>query len=110
MTIETTLWFDKKLKHLMKKYKSIPSDYANLLNELVENPTKGVEIRQGVFKIQMAIASKKTGKSSGSRVITYLRSEKETLYLLDIYEKSEKENISTADLNFFIDEINKISQ
>jgi hypothetical protein len=95
---------------IKNSYKSIPSDYANLLNELVENPTKGVEIRQGVFKIQMAIASKKTGKSSGSRVITYLRSEKETLYLLDIYEKSEKENISTADLNFFIDEINKISQ
>jgi hypothetical protein len=76
----------------------------------MENPTKGIEIRNGVFKVQMAIASKKTGKSGGSRVITYYRDEFDTLYLLDIYDKSEKENISDKDLEYFIEEINKIGK
>jgi mRNA-degrading endonuclease RelE of RelBE toxin-antitoxin system len=110
MTIETSAYFDKQLKKLAKKYRSIPTDYANLLHELMDNPTKGIEIRNGVFKIQLAIASKKTGKSGGSRVITYYRDEFDTLYLLDIYDKSEKEDISDKDLDYFIEEINKIGK
>ena len=110
MTIETSAYFDKQLKKLTKKYRSIPMDYSNLLDELMENPTKGIEIRNGAFKIEMAIASKKTGKSGGSRVITYYRDEFDTLYLLDIYDKSEKENISDKDLDYFIEEINKIGK
>ena len=108
MPIETTSWFDRQLKQLAKKYKSIPEDYANLLNSLLENPIQGTPIRRGAFKIRMPITSKHSGKSGGSRVITYYRDEQDTLYLLDIYDKSEKGNISPKDLDYFIDEINKI--
>ena len=31
MRIETTSWFDKQIKHLAKKHKSIPADFRNLL-------------------------------------------------------------------------------
>jgi hypothetical protein len=56
----------------------------------------------------MPITSKGSGKSGGSRVITYYRDEQDTLYLLDIYDKSDRGNISAQDLDYFIDEINKI--
>ena len=108
MPIETTSWFNKQLKQLAKKYRSIPEDYANLLHSLAENPLQGTPIRRGAFKIRMPITSKNSGKSGGSRVISYYRDEQDTLYLLDIYDKSEKGNISAQDLDYFIDEIIKI--
>ena len=46
----------------------------------------------------MAIASKGKGKSGGARVITYFQVVKSTIYLLTIYDKSEKENITDAEL------------
>jgi mRNA-degrading endonuclease RelE of RelBE toxin-antitoxin system len=58
MPIETTSWFNKQLKQLAKKYKSIPADYANLLNSLVENPLQGTPIRRGAFKIECQLLQK----------------------------------------------------
>jgi mRNA-degrading endonuclease RelE of RelBE toxin-antitoxin system len=103
MRIETTLWFDKQLKSLAKKHKSIAMDYKNLLESLMENPTQGTLIRPNTYKIRMSITSKGKGKSGGSRVITYVHDEKDTVFLLDIYDKSERSNISDSDLTDFID-------
>lgn len=38
-SINTLLDFDRGLKRLSKKYKSIKQDYARLLDELHANPT-----------------------------------------------------------------------
>ena len=46
----------------------------------------------------MAISSKKTGKSGGSRVITCVKIKDERVHLLTIYDKSERENISEREL------------
>ena len=105
--IKTTVWFDKELKKLSKRHKSLVADYRQLLASLEEDPTQGTSLGRGVFKILMAITSKGGGKRGGSRVITYFRNAFDVLYLIDIYDKSEKENISNTDLNYFIDEINK---
>jgi hypothetical protein len=105
--IRTTVWFDKELKKLAKKHKSLAADFRQLLASLEEDPTQGTPLGRGAFKIRMAITSKSAGKRGGSRVITYFRNEFDVLYLVDIYDKSEKDNISNADLNHFIDEINK---
>ena len=78
-----------------------------MINSLSEDPTQGTPLGRGAFKIRMAITSKNTGKSGGSRVITYYRSEFGVLYLLDIYDKSEKQTITDTELNYFIDAINK---
>jgi len=42
--------------------------------------------------------SKGKGKSGGARIITYLQIIHQTIYLLSIYDKSEKENISDKEL------------
>lgn len=46
----------------------------------------------------MAIASKGKGKSGGARVITNLKVTETTVYLLTIYNKSDKENITDKEL------------
>ena len=50
------------------------------------------------YKIRLAIKSKGKGKSGGARVITTVFVDEETVYLLDIYDKSEQSSISRAGL------------
>jgi len=88
--------FDKELKSLSKKHRSISKDYEKLLDDLESNPKMGDEILQNCYKIRMAIASKGKGKSGGARIITYIYIQEETVYLLSIYDKSEHTTISDA--------------
>lgn len=94
--------FDKELKGLSKKHRSIPKDYEKLLDDLEENPKMGDEIIKNCFKIRMAITSKGKGKSGGARVITFVYIQDETVYLLSIYDKSSQENISDKELRDLI--------
>ncbi|MBO5157551.1 MAG: type II toxin-antitoxin system RelE/ParE family toxin [Prevotella sp.] len=99
--IKVTSVFLRKLKRLEKKYKSIKSDVLRLGEELRNNPLQGADLGQGVRKVRMAISSKGKGKSGGARVITYniLLSTNDTeIVLLTIYDKSEQESISAAEV------------
>ena len=46
----------------------------------------------------MAISAKGKGKSGGARVITYVRISKGLVTLMAIYDKSERESISDAEV------------
>jgi hypothetical protein len=65
----------------------------NLIKILQESPNTGKPLGKSVYKIRLAISSKKKGKSGGARVITYFISEDKELYLLSIYDKSEQASI-----------------
>jgi mRNA-degrading endonuclease RelE of RelBE toxin-antitoxin system len=91
--------FKKELKKLSKKYASLDSEIEELFDELEENPTMGTLLRPNVYKIRLAISSKNKGKSGGARVITYIKIIDETVYLLSIYSKGEKDNISEDELD-----------
>jgi hypothetical protein len=95
--------FERKLKRLAKKYKSLASDLASVIDELIENPTLGTPIGKDCYKLRIAIASKGKGKSGGARMITYVRIVKQTVFLMDIYDKSEQANISDKELLMLID-------
>jgi mRNA-degrading endonuclease RelE of RelBE toxin-antitoxin system len=95
--------FERKLKRLAKKHKSLITDLKSLVNDLAENPTLGIPIGKDCYKIRLAISSKGKGKSGGARLITYVRIVKNTVYLMDIYDKSEQANISDNDLKLLID-------
>ena len=97
--------FDKDLKLLSKKHKSISKDYDELLDNLELNPKMGVEILENCFKIRMAITSKGKVKSGGARVITFFYVKDETVYLLSIYDKSDDENISDKEIRDLIKSI-----
>ncbi len=91
--------FKKELKKLSKKYASLDSELEELFDKLEENPAMGILLRLNVYKIRLAISSKNKGKSGGARVITYIKIIDETAYLLSIYSKGEKDNISEDELD-----------
>lgn len=90
--------FQRDLKQLAKKYPSIKVDFSLLLKSLETNPAQGVSLGNECYKIRMAISSKGKGKSGGARVITCLKIEHDTVYLLSIFDKSEQESISDKEL------------
>jgi hypothetical protein len=51
------------------------------------------------YKLKIAIESKGKGKSGGARIITNFVISDKTVYLLTIYDKSEKDNISNKELS-----------
>ena len=93
------------MKRLSKKFPSLKAEFEALIDELEENPHKGIPMRDNCFKIKFAIASKGRGKSGGARVITHFYVENETVYLLTIYDKSEKADISDRELKKLLAEI-----
>lgn len=93
--------FEREIKRLSKKYRSIKEDYANLLESLKENPMQGADLGKGIRKVRMAISSKGKGKSSGARVITLilvLSDEDMEIGLHFIYDKAERISISDKEL------------
>lgn len=105
MTITALPSFKRGLKHLAKKYPSIIDDYATLLESLDEAPQQDESLGKSCYKVRLAIASKKTGKSGGARVITCVRIVADTIYLLDIYDKADRSTISDKELDNLIEQI-----
>ena len=102
--------FERRAKILAKRYRSFPSDYQLLLDELEANPFVGTSLCNGVNKVRMSISSKKRGKSGGARVLTYASAQEVdnvTVTLMTIYDKSEISNVSDAYIKSLIQEIKK---
>ncbi|MFY7939102.1 MAG: type II toxin-antitoxin system RelE/ParE family toxin [Flavobacterium sp.] len=91
--------FDKQLKRLAKKYPSLKNEFAELLESLEQEPEQGTNLGNNCYKIRIAIASKGKGKSGGARVITNFVIAEETVFLISIYDKSEKENLTDKELD-----------
>lgn len=100
-------YFKKELKSLAKRYRSIKTDLADLFETLETNPTQGTHIGNNCYKIRIAIASKDKGKSGGARIITNIVIADTTVYLLSIYDKSEKENLTNKELEKLLSAIPK---
>jgi mRNA-degrading endonuclease RelE of RelBE toxin-antitoxin system len=100
--IEITTLFGKQLKRLAKKFPSLKKEYAHLIALLKVDPKHGTGIGNNCYKIRVAIASKGKGKSGGARVITHMQVTKTTIYLLSIYDKSERSDIADGDLTEWI--------
>jgi mRNA-degrading endonuclease RelE of RelBE toxin-antitoxin system len=101
-SIIPTRRFERELKRLAKKFPSLKSEFAELIVKISNNPTTGTFIGNNCYKIRLAISSKRKGKSGGARVITYLYIETETVYLLTIYDKNEKEDLKSNELKEII--------
>jgi len=97
LTIVPTPQFKKSVKKLFKRYRQIAKDLADLEQELQEDIYAGVDLGNGCFKIRLKNSSVPTGKSGGFRVIYFLRTQ-EKIYLLEIYSKSDLENIEDKKL------------
>jgi len=97
--------FDRQLKQLAKKYPSLKKEYGDLLDSLEQNPRTGTSLGKNCYKIRIAIASKGKGKSGGARVITNFIVTDQTVFLLAIYDKAEKENITDKELEKLLEHV-----
>ena len=99
--IKTSSFFEKELKRLAKRYRSIKSDVLSLGMSLQKDPFQGTDLGKGLRKIRITITSKGKGKRGGARVITLtalVATDEADVLLLTIYDKSERENISDQEL------------
>jgi mRNA-degrading endonuclease RelE of RelBE toxin-antitoxin system len=97
--------FKKEAKKIRKKYSSLKTELEELGKVLAENPTAGTSLGNDVYKIRLAIKSKGKGKRGGGRVITQVKIIKQTVYLVSIYNKGEKDDISDQEIKDLIKDI-----
>jgi mRNA-degrading endonuclease RelE of RelBE toxin-antitoxin system len=99
--------FEKDIKRLFKKFKSIRQDLQPLISTLEQGETPGDQI-QGVglpvYKVRVRNRDLTRGKSGGYRVIYYIRTVN-AIVLVTIYAKSEQEDISIEAVKQIIHEI-----
>jgi len=103
--VKATDYFGRRLKRLSKRYKSLLDDLSGIIEDLGDNPHLGVSIGKDCFKIRIAISSKGKGKSGGARLITYVRLVENTIFLIDIFDKSEQAGITAKELQSLIKDI-----
>ena len=99
--IVTTEDFDRNVKPLAKKYLSFLDDLEKFKIELLANPQMGSTLGGNARKVRMSITSKGKGKRGGARVITcnvLINIMHTDIYLLAIYDKGEKDSISTKEI------------
>ncbi len=97
--VETIAPFRKEAKRLIKKYPSLKKELAILGQQLSEGPTMGSSLGNDCYKIRLAIKSKGKGKSGGARIITHvIHIVDQVVFLLTIFDKSDKENIQDKEL------------
>jgi hypothetical protein len=94
--------FNREVKRLAKKHRSLKSDLKQLRIDLLKNPTLGTPLGNGVFKIRLAITSKGKGKSGGARIISFVYVYNEQIFLMAIYDKSERDSISDDEIKFYL--------
>lgn len=102
-SVISTTPFERQLKKLAKKHKSIKEDITPIIEDLQHNPEIGTSLGKNCYKIRVAISSKNRGKSGGGRIITYFRSQKNIVYLLDIYDKADQSSLSEKGLRLLLD-------
>ena len=86
--------FIKRSSRLLKE-----DERKNLVNYLASHPAAGVVMKGagGIRKLRWK--KEGTGKSGGVRVIYYFYNEQYPLFLLTVFQKSEKVNLSQAERN-----------
>lgn len=86
--------FRRRIEHLLSE-----SEQEKLVTYLSQQPKAGVLLQGtgGVRKLRWARSG--TGKSGGIRVIYFFYNENIPLFLLTVFAKNEKENLSKAERN-----------
>lgn len=103
--IKTISVFEKQFRRLYRKYPSLKTELFQLIQKLKVDPQTGTSLGNQCYKIRLAIKSKSKGKSGGARMITHIVIAEEIVYLLSIYDKSEKADLTSTELKQLLQEI-----
>lgn len=104
--VRVTPNFERSLKRLSKKYRRIGYDVDPLIQKLRSGEKPGDQIPGvgfTVYKERLPNRDAQAGKSGGYRVIYYILTES-TIYLLEIYAKTEQTDIPLEHIRRIISE------
>ncbi len=97
--ITKTPFFEKRVRELKKRFGNIEEDLDGWSEHLNDIEELGVQLKSNVYKVRIANSDKNRGKSSGYRLIVYLKLCNNELVFIYIYDKSDIENISENELD-----------
>ena len=100
--VRTIPAFERHAKPLLQKYPSLRGELRSLVEDLMEQPEQGIPLGRNCYKIRLAIASKGKGRSGGARVVTCVFVREDTVWLLTIFDKSEKDSVSDKELQALV--------
>ncbi len=109
--IRLTVEFQRKLRTLSKKYRQIQRDIEEILEQLQAGNFPGDRLSSvgyEIFKARVKNSDIKKGKSAGYRLIYWIHSSN-TIVLLDIYSKSEQEDIEVKKIQQILVEFERQS-
>ena len=111
--VEETETFTRAVKKLQKRFKNIKTDCDKFIDEINTTDDLGIHLGEGIYKVRITNTNKNRGKSSGYRLISYLKLIDKKLYLMYVYDKSDIANISEKEIDTLVKkttlEANKIS-
>jgi len=105
--IEFTPTFKRNLKALAKKYRHIRSDVQPVIEQLQSGVVLGDQVPgvgYTIFKVRIRNRDIQKGKSSGYRMLYYLKAE-DKIILITIYSKLDQGDISPLRIRQIINEV-----
>ncbi len=102
--VEASPTFNRNLRTLVKKYRSIRDDIQPVIQQLEQGELPGDPIPgvgYAVFKLRVRNRDIQKGKSGGYRLIYYIKTETRII-LLTLYSKSEQSDLATDKLQTII--------
>ena len=107
-SVVLTTPFKKSVKRLKKRHRNINKDMHLAISTLTTNPYLGQIIQgaSGIRKLRVRNTDLKKGKSGGYRLLYYAVDEpSQILYLLLVYVKSDKADVTQRELKSLLDEL-----
>lgn len=93
--------FLKEVKLLSKKFKLLKLDLKQAIDEMETSKGFGVSLGFNFYKKRVKNSSIPAGKSGGFRVIIFEQIEN-SIVLISIFSKTDKENLSNVELSTLI--------
>lgn len=108
--VQLTASFKRSVKNLKRRYPHIKDDIREGVELLLQTPRLGVIVpgSGGIRKVRLSNIDARRGKSGGYRLLYYLEDdESQTLYLLFVYSKSDRANVTRHELKQLLDEMSE---
>ena len=102
--------FQKSVKILKKKFRRVKDDLSSIIQVLEEDPTVGDPIpgwNKEIWKVRAASSDVKKGKRGGFRLIYLWRAGESKVYLLAVYFKGEKPDVSKREIEDLLRKLNQ---
>jgi mRNA-degrading endonuclease RelE of RelBE toxin-antitoxin system len=107
-SVSLTEPFKRSVKNLKRRYPHVQADVQLGVEQLVQTPQLGVLIpgSNGIRKVRLQNRDARRGKSGGYRLLYYVEDEpNQTLYLLLIYSKSDRDDVTQRELRDLLSEL-----